>query len=208
MRRATSGSAASSTSNSPSWAPSAWRRVEATPETRFAPELLCATRVRGRRISATIAADVVLPFVAETSTEPCSSRAASRSIAPGSSFQSSFPGSVVPPPRPATRESAPAARSTADSTTAGSEDARAANGSRGRSRGGRGASWRDCSHLRFLQFALPFLLVARKPYRAVTRIDPQSSRRVPGGDQAPLLPTSRSSRRCGPRRSGSAARRR
>ena len=89
------------------------------PETRFAPELLCAIRIRGCRISATIAVEVVFPLVAEMSTEPCSSRAASRSIAPGSSFQRSFPGSVVPPPRPATRDSEPAARRTADSRDRG-----------------------------------------------------------------------------------------
>ena len=94
-------------------------RVEATPETRFAPESLCATRTRPRRISATIARVVVLPFVAETSTEPLGRRRASRSIAPGSSFQRSFPGSVVPPPRPARRESEPAARKTAVSRASG-----------------------------------------------------------------------------------------
>ena len=65
-----------------------WRR---RPETRFAPELLCATRTRGRRISATIAAVVVLPFVAETSTEPCGRRAASRSIAPGIELPEQLP---------------------------------------------------------------------------------------------------------------------
>ena len=68
-------------------------RVEATPETRFAPDRVVRERVpRGARISAAIAAVVVLPFVAETSAEPCGSRAARRSIAPGSSFQSSLPG--------------------------------------------------------------------------------------------------------------------
>ncbi len=59
------GSAASSTSSRPSSASPAARRVEATPETRFAPEWLCASRNRGRRISAAIAVVVVLPFVAE-----------------------------------------------------------------------------------------------------------------------------------------------
>ena len=57
------------------------------------------------RISAAIAVVVVLPFVAETSATPCGRRRASASTAPGSSFHSSFPGSVVPPPRPAARES-------------------------------------------------------------------------------------------------------
>src|SRR5262249_52476987 len=37
-------------------------------------------------------------------------REASRSTAPGSTFHRSFPGSVVPPPRPAARDSRPTAR--------------------------------------------------------------------------------------------------
>ncbi len=71
------------------------------------------------RISAVIAAVVVLPFVADTNAEPRVSRAARRSIAPGSSFQSSFPGMVVPPPAPASRDSRPAARATAISAASG-----------------------------------------------------------------------------------------
>ena len=97
-REATCGSAASSTSNRPSSASSEARSADAIPETRFAPERLCASRTRPPRISAVIAAVVVLPFVAESAAEPCGSRAASREIADGSSFQRSFPGSVVPPP--------------------------------------------------------------------------------------------------------------
>jgi hypothetical protein len=112
-RRAISGSAASSHSKSPSSASFAARSVEATPDMRFAPERLCARRTRGERIVATIDAVVVFPFVADTSNVPCESRAARRSTAPGSTFQRSFPGSVVPPPRPAARESAPAARAAA-----------------------------------------------------------------------------------------------
>ena len=50
------------------------------------------------RIRANIALVVVLPFVAETRPTPDGSRAASASIAAGSTFQSSFPGRVVPPP--------------------------------------------------------------------------------------------------------------
>ena len=93
--------------------------MEATPQTRFAPEFVVREPERGPRISATIALVVVFPFVAETSTDPCGRRAASRSIAPGSSFQSSLPGSVVPPPRPATRDSEPAARAAAASSASG-----------------------------------------------------------------------------------------
>ena len=80
------------------------------PETRFAPARLCASRTEGSRIRAAIAAVVVLPFVAETSADPRGSRAARRSTALGSSFQSSLPGSVVPPPAPASRERPAAAR--------------------------------------------------------------------------------------------------
>ena len=118
-RRATSGSAASSTSNSPSSASRAESRVEATPESRFAPARLWARRSRGERIAAAIAAVVVLPFVAETSTEPSGSRAASRSTASGSSFESSFPGKVVPPPVPVSRERVPAALAAAIPATSG-----------------------------------------------------------------------------------------
>ena len=67
-----------------------------------------ARRVRSR-IDATIAAVVVLPLVAEMTTLPCSSRAASRPIACGSTRVSTLPGSDVPPPRPARRASAPTA---------------------------------------------------------------------------------------------------
>jgi hypothetical protein len=69
-----------------------------------------------------MAAVVVFPFVADTTAEPSGSSRASRSIAPGSSFHSSFPGIVVPPPAPASRESRPPARATA--TSAASESGR------------------------------------------------------------------------------------
>ncbi len=59
---------------------------------------------------------VVLPFVAETTAAPEGSRAASASIAAGSIFQSSFPGSVVPPPRPAARDTRPTRRAAEVST--------------------------------------------------------------------------------------------
>jgi hypothetical protein len=59
---------------------------------------------RGRGISAAMAVVVVLPFVAETAATPAGSRAASRSIAPGSSFDSSLPGTVMPAPAPSRRE--------------------------------------------------------------------------------------------------------
>ena len=65
------------------------------------------------RISATIAAVVVLPFVAETSAEPRGSRAASGPTPLGSIVASTLPGIVVPPPRAASRERRPASRARA-----------------------------------------------------------------------------------------------
>ena len=56
-----------------------------------------------------MAAVVVLPFVALITAEPWASRCASKPIACGSSRVSTFPGSDVPPPRPAARTSEPTA---------------------------------------------------------------------------------------------------
>src|SRR5580765_3389626 len=111
-----SGNAPSSTSKTPRSAPSVSSSVEATPETRFAPELLCASRIRGERIPATSEAVVVLPFVAETTAVPSGSRAASVDTAPGSIVASTLPGRVVPPPCPARRERRPASLATAISS--------------------------------------------------------------------------------------------
>ena len=49
-------------------------------------------------MAAAIAAVVVLPFVADTTTQPSGSRALSREMAPRSIAVSNFPGTVVPPP--------------------------------------------------------------------------------------------------------------
>src|SRR5262245_28378174 len=87
------------------------------PETRFAPDALWASRSRVRRIAAVIAAVVVLPFVADTSTAPCGSSLASRSIAPGWAFHSTLPGSVVPPPAPKSRDVAPIPRARSRSSS-------------------------------------------------------------------------------------------
>jgi hypothetical protein len=57
-----------------------------------------------------MAAVVVLPFVAETMTDPCGSLFAKRAIALRSSAFSTRPGKVVPPPRPVSRERTPALR--------------------------------------------------------------------------------------------------
>src|SRR5438093_11832755 len=117
MRRATSGNAPSSTSNSPSSAPRASIRLDVTPDTRFAPERLWARRTRGERMAATSDAVVVLPFVADTTALPLGSLAASLERAEGSTVARIFPGNVVPPPRPARRERRPAERARASSST-------------------------------------------------------------------------------------------
>ena len=80
------------------------------PEARLAPDRFHASRRMGERIELAIATVVVLPFVADTSATPAGRRRASASSAAGSSFQTSFPGSVVPPPRPVARESRPTNR--------------------------------------------------------------------------------------------------
>jgi hypothetical protein len=72
---------------------------------------------------AAIAEVVVLPFVAEMSALPAGSRVASLSTAPGSSFQRSFPGTVVPPPAPAIRERPAAARASRISAESGTRSA-------------------------------------------------------------------------------------
>ena len=85
----------------------------ATPPAMFAPARLWTRRVPERsRIAATIAAVVVLPFVAEMTALPCGRRPASRAIAAGSMRMSTFPGRLVAP-RPLRREMAPAARASA-----------------------------------------------------------------------------------------------
>ena len=109
-RRSASGNANSSTSRSPSSASRAASSVEAMPEARLAPERFHASRCRVPRMPAAMALVVVLPLVAETIAAPSGRRAESASIAAGSIFQRSFPGSVVPPPRPAARDSRPTSR--------------------------------------------------------------------------------------------------
>ena len=77
----TSKSPASPSMPSPRAAPSS---ALATPPAMFAPARLCTRRAPERsRIAATIAAVVVLPFVAEMTALPCGRRCARRSIAAG-----------------------------------------------------------------------------------------------------------------------------
>ena len=76
----------------------------------FAPARLCTSVSPERsRIAATIAAVVVLPFVALITALPWARRAPSRPIACGSRRVSTLPGSEVPPPRPEARTSVPTA---------------------------------------------------------------------------------------------------
>ena len=83
----------------------------ATPPAMFAPGPVVHERLArcARGSAATIAAVVVLPFVALITALPCSSRAPSSPMAWGSSRVSTLPGSEVPPPRPAARTSVPTA---------------------------------------------------------------------------------------------------
>ena len=113
-----------------------------------------------------------------------------RRSAPGSSFQASFPGRVVPPPRPASRESAPTARAAATS--------------RERGRGGPHASTvpdaRNSALLQIFQSALPLLVMAEKPSRVPRRRARSTRRRSPTSRRASAsaTPTSRSSPSCAP----------
>ncbi len=161
-RSITAGSANSSTSRSPNSAPSAKSKVDATPEARFAPELFQASRWRAPRIRAAIALVVVFPFVAETSATPCTRREARASTAAGSSFQRSFPGSVVPPPRRAARDRLPTSRAAAVSTARRALIVR--EGTRACSRSGAFASEPEC-------YKMIAVARARRKHPAVAGID-------------------------------------
>ena len=115
---AIAGRAASSHSKRPSSALAVERTesAEAMPEARFAPALLRVRRARPRSTSASSAHVVVLPLVAETSTQPRGSRAARRLGALGASAVRTRPGSVVPPPRPLAREANAVARAAASAS--------------------------------------------------------------------------------------------
>jgi hypothetical protein len=83
----------------------------ATPQDMFEPARLCTTGLPARsRAAAIIAAVVVLPFVADTSSEPASSSRDMRRSARGEAFSSRRPGAVVPPLRPTRRLVARASR--------------------------------------------------------------------------------------------------
>ena len=93
------------------------RSVDATPEARFAPERLqreTVLRLAGSRRPWRWSSSC--RWWRRRSQRRPAAGLASASIALGSSFQSSLPGSVVPPPVPARRESFPAARAARDST--------------------------------------------------------------------------------------------
>ena len=85
------------------------------PQAMLDPARLCTTgRPARSRQAASIAAVVVFPLVAETSSEPSSSSRAMRSSAPGERRSSSRPGAVVPPAAaeaPAGRPQQPGERS-------------------------------------------------------------------------------------------------
>ena len=83
----------------------------ATPPAMFAPARLCTRRVPERsRIAATIAAVVVLPFVAEITALPCGRRPARRAIASGSRRMQDLAGQARRAAPAAPRERAGGAR--------------------------------------------------------------------------------------------------
>ena len=83
----------------------------ATPQDMFEPARLCTIGLPERSSAAAIiAAVVVLPFVADTSTEPASSWLDMRASARGEALSSRRPGAVVPPVRPTRRLVARASR--------------------------------------------------------------------------------------------------
>ena len=75
--------------------------------------LWTGNRPSARRIAASIPAVVVLPLVALMIVEPRSSETARRPMASGARRSSILPGSVVPPPRPLRRLTAPVALASA-----------------------------------------------------------------------------------------------
>ena len=83
----------------------------ATPQDMFEPARLCTSGLPERSSAAAIiAAVVVFPLVADTSTEPASSSRDMRSSERGESFSRTRPGAVVPPLRPTRRLVARASR--------------------------------------------------------------------------------------------------
>ena len=75
-------------------------RAEATPETRFAPEWLCASRADGRQDPGGHRRGGRLAVRRRDERATRGKPLPEPVDGPGSSFQSSFPGTVVPPPAP------------------------------------------------------------------------------------------------------------
>ena len=113
------------------------RSVDVTPDTRLAPDALWARRTRGERISLTMAAVVVLPFVADTSTNrgEDDARGGRGARIDG---RDHFSRHVVPPPAPTSRERRAAARAAVIPTGGGR-----ARSPRERSRGGAEDPWNE-----------------------------------------------------------------
>ena len=162
--------------------------MEAIPETRLAPELLCAIRTRGSRISATIAVDVVLPFVAEMIADPCSQSGREPVDRSGVELPEQLSGQG----RPAAAAGDPRQRPRA------AEDGRfERQRNRGAHRGRTVAAAAPEPILEaFADELAPTCVFSNSLYHSwwwrgsriarSTRIDPQDARGVPGGDPAPL----------------------
>ena len=134
-----------------------------------------------------------LPVRRRDERDPWGRRAASASTAPGSTFQSSFPGSVVPPPRPAARERRAERARGRDVSTAS-----AAARTRRRGVGGAGGRGRVCSGL-LADCAERSMLLAEMAPPALTQACPAAHRRgrarcVSGRPSQALHATRRSSR--------------
>ena len=169
-----SGSAASSTSNSPSSASPAASRVEATPETRFAPGRVVGEPVpraedlgrhrRGRRL-AVRGGDDRAPR-REPGGEAVDRAGVERA-------RGACPGIVVPPP------AADASRERGDAARGGDLEPRVGDGARIRASVRRDTPARD--YLRILQPALHIIDMAEKPrYRALAVDRSAGARGVPG----------------------------
>ena len=112
-RAAISGNAASSTSNRPSSASLAARSAEVTPERRFAPEALWASRARGERIRRPSPPWSFSRSSPRRRRFPAGAAPRAGRARPDRCVESTFPGTVVPPPAPTRRDSAPTARAAA-----------------------------------------------------------------------------------------------
>ena len=210
---ATSGNAPSSTSNRPSSASRASIRVEATPETRFAPELLWASRTRGAEDRGDQRGRRRLAVRRRDQRRPRGQPGGEASTRqPGSIVARSLPGSVVPPPRPARRERRPGGPGER-------ELERETHRERQSSFAQQPAGFADLFNTLWCMFAQRLCKWVKTLYSVCLdaaqaslpgdhQHRPRRAGRVPGGDPAALLGRGDPRASCGHARSGWGARRR